>query len=171
MLMLALLASKNPDSQKNTKGFTLLEILIVLLILGLSAAVVFPNLPLLIDRVSYSNKRKSFDQQLNSLPHAAIRNNQDIILSETLLRKGLTNEKSNYVSEQIYELAKSLNYQSSNLYPASIEIPENWSIKIPNPIIYRSSGLCLGGELKIKTTKQSYDIRLLPPSCKITNLK
>jgi prepilin-type N-terminal cleavage/methylation domain-containing protein len=168
MLMLALLARKNHKAKKTTAGFTLLEILIVLFIIGLSAAVVFPNLPLIIDRVSYSNKRINLNEQINLLPHIAIRTGRDLVLSENLIKKDLINQDPSYISEELHKLALSLSYYSVNLYPATIEIPKDWSVQIPDPIIYKASGLCLGGTIRIQTNREAHNITLLPPSCQTT---
>ena len=68
---------------KSIAGFSLLEMLVVVFIIGLAAAVVLPNLPRLFDRVAFANERDSLFRSINTLPFQAYSTNQDYVLMAT----------------------------------------------------------------------------------------
>ena len=116
------------------KGFTLIEMLVVLVILGLTSALVLPKFPAIYDRFKSKSELEKFSQSLAVLPLQAYTKQQTITLNQSSANKIL-------------------------------ELPSAWEIEIPQPIIYKANGVCLGGELSYKIKGQITLIKLVPPYC------
>src|SRR5579871_6870487 len=64
-------------------GFTLLEMVAVLFIVGMVSSIVIPRLPAMQASLDFALKRESFEQTMNGLAYQAFKENQDFILSGT----------------------------------------------------------------------------------------
>lgn len=65
------------------KGFTLIEILVVLILLGLTSALVLPKFPAIYDRFKSRAEQDNFFQGLSVLSLKAYTEQKTIILNET----------------------------------------------------------------------------------------
>jgi prepilin-type N-terminal cleavage/methylation domain-containing protein len=152
-----------------TKGFSLLEMLMVVFIIGLAAALVTPNLPLVFDRLAFANQRDSFYRDINTLPYAAFEANQDLFLAQDIqsARKDNTDGISDHQFIDTNTLNTSGPYLSSNLRAVTLKVPEKWVLQIPEPIFYRASGFCSGGRIIISAGLLTNELILSPPYCQI----
>lgn len=161
-------------SNQNTapNGFSLLEVLVVVFIIGLAASLVMPNFPVLFDRLVYANQRDTLLREINTLPYSAFSSNQDLVLAGGTLESsagqtenggGDTNAAIN-----IDDLELVGSYRASNIRQATLDIPKGWTIRVSQPIIYRASGFCTGGTIDIFAGALSYEYDLAPPYCQVT---
>ena len=154
------------DTESSKSGFTLLELLTVLLLIGLVAGIAVPNLPTLFERLSFALERESFIRNLNSLPSSALESNQDLVLFGDLepFSNDLTIETD---EEYVYleDLKLDVPYRSSSVKKARLEFPETWIVTVPQPILYRSSGFCSGGQVLILIGRSRYSLSSKAPYC------
>ncbi|HCX15176.1 MAG TPA: hypothetical protein DGZ24_07660 [Rhodospirillaceae bacterium] len=160
----------------STQGFTLLEILVVLFIVGLTSAVVLPRLPLVADSLDFALKRQSFEQNLSGLAYQAYTNGQNFILSGhyTSLgpkpgQRGLRPPRRSLRSDL---RTMPTSDESREFMPPVITadvtpvVPDGWELIVPKPIYFRGSGFCTGGYAELVIGRLRYDYVLDTPSCK-----
>lgn len=154
-------------ARRLSRGFTLLELLVVLAIMGLISAVAAPQLITLSDRVAFALNREMLERALAALPYEAYKRREDLILGavkkselsetpESVMVFNLTTEKKN---ETLVVEAPVL------LISAQLPIPEGWKLELKSPVIYRSTGFCTGGEVDIKIGGLIYSYELKAPQC------
>lgn len=122
---------------KQEMGFTLLELLIVLVLAGLLASLVFPRLDRVWQSINESNQLDDILSQIATLGYRVHLNQQQF----TLDKQWATNN-------------------------SMLQIAQGWSIKADKTIHYRANGICSGGELIIKSARSSYEYTLEAPFCK-----
>jgi general secretion pathway protein G len=123
------------------RGFTLLELLIVLLILGLISGLTLPRLNQMYQTLQISYQRDDAVTQMNRLGFHAFSHSLAFALSHENTESGLTN--------------------------APITLPDGWSIVTEKPIIYRANGVCEGGRLSLNHATGQWKIQLTPPFCQV----
>jgi prepilin-type N-terminal cleavage/methylation domain-containing protein len=128
-------------TMKTIKGFTLLELLIVLFILGLIAGLTLPRLTQVYQTLQVSYQRDDAVAQINRLGFHAFSHSLAFVLSHENRESGLNN--------------------------APIELAEGWSIVTEKPIIYRANGVCEGGRLWLRHITGQWAIQLSPPFCQV----
>ena len=153
MLILALKDHYQKINNVNKRGFTLLEMLTVLFIIGLAASLALPNLSLVFDRIKFSNEQKSAYRSINLLSYKALSQNKDFVLFNDT-KESLNNQELGL-------------YNSAMLSKVSVELPTGWSLSVEKPIFYKSSGFCSGGSILLSVGKYSYPLKLNPPYCQI----
>jgi prepilin-type N-terminal cleavage/methylation domain-containing protein len=151
------------------RGFTLLEILTVLLIVGLSVGLVAPNLPGVLDRVSFALERDTLIRELNTLPYKAAGANLDFVLVGEFAYSNPTNTESaldEFVD--VEELDISVPYRSGGIRMATLSVPQDWSVYVPEPIFFRSSGFCTGGSVIVNVGQFEYALSAQAPYCQFS---
>ena len=150
------------------RGFTLLELLIVLAIIGLMAGLVGPQLSLMATRVEFAMNRESFERALASLPYEAFRRRQDLVLRDqnTSSRSNSDDEDANSFVIRA-ENGKIISFLGPVLYHAvDIPLPSGWRIELKAPIVFRVTGFCSGGDVTVRIAEYVYVYELMAPDCR-----
>ena len=150
------------------RGFTLLELLIVLAIIGLMAGLVGPQLSLMAARVEFAMNRESFERSLASLPYEAFRRRQDLVLrNQNTSARG----QSDFDDENSFairaENGKTISFLGPVLYHGvDIPVPNGWRIELKAPIVFRVTGFCSGGDVTVRIAEYVYAYELMAPDCR-----
>ncbi len=158
-----------------SSGFTLLEILTVLFIIGMTAAIVGPRLPLMKDRMEFAMNRDTLEQNLGNLSYEAFRDNRDYVLKGTFDSNGLIESKSSEPQEtegerRLRSAQRTLPGEAALLPPVApvvpkLKIPPEWQVVVTEPIYFFASGFCRGGRLDVIVGGRKFPYRLVPPTC------
>jgi len=163
-------------SSTPARGFTLLEILIVLVIVSMTSALVFPRLGTMAASYEFATQRDTLEQTLNGLSYAAFRDNSDIILFGTYTQTG-RDDRRQPKAEVGTTLKPGL--QTRSLLPdarehlppvnpsfARVPLPEGWELVVQDPIYFKGSGYCSGGAVSVSVGSLRYAYEMTPPLCR-----
>lgn len=125
------------------KGFTLLELLIVLLVLGLVTGLVLPRMSAIYEGMVVSYEKDDIVSQLNGLHFKTFQQGENFDL-------------------MVYPLPTNS--------PKLLELPEGWKLQAQQPIRFRSNGACTGGHLTLFHGEETFVVKLEPPFCSAKQL-
>lgn len=135
-----------PRLEGSASGFTLLEMLVVLLLGGLIAAVAMPGLTGMVGSIQRSVDRAAIVSAINGLPHAVRQQGQPVIL------RSLPSERA---PDAFDGLQAALIEAGARLVPAE-------------DIFFSASGFCpFGGEIVIVINDTERRGLMVPPECRI----
>jgi general secretion pathway protein G len=126
--------------QQRYEGFTLLELLVVLTLLGLLTSLVLPRLATLYSRWQTVYERDHILMNLQALGY-------------TFLQQGTD-----------FQLHQPLNPPAA-LPPLPFELPDGWLLYTKIPIRFLDNGVCLGGTLYLQHEGHTFPIEMRPPFC------
>ena len=132
---------RSATSQRADKGFTLIELVVALAIIGLGLSFVLPRMMEWVDRLAFSTRQQQFEDALAKLGSRARHSGRSVVLRSTDLAAH-TNE------------------------PSPIELPSSWSLTVEPPIAYRYDGVCTGGKVRLSFPAGERSYRLQSPYCR-----
>lgn len=132
---------RSATSQRVDKGFTLIELVVALAIIGLGLSFVLPRMMEWVDRLAFSTRQQQFEDALAELGSRARRSDRSVVLRSSDLATH-TNE------------------------PSPIELPSSWSLTVEPPIAFRYDGVCTGGEVRLSFPAGERSYRLQSPYCR-----
>ena len=134
-------------NRRQITGFSLLELLVVLSLLGLLTAITFPNFVNLYQSVNSRLQTDQIIDDINGLGYAAFNSSTEIVLNNIpATRSNVWAEKRN----------------------APVSLPVGWRLVVLNPIRYLQNGACQGGEIRLFFEGELIISKTLsPPFCRI----
>jgi len=137
-----MLGSCRPD--RKSRGFTLLELLVVLTVVGLVTALVAPNLGRLVGSMERAVRRDGLVADIAGLSFRAYSLGQGFELSEAGFNVPL---------------------RDGDLV---LSVPSGWRVEVESPIRFSFTGLCSGGSLSVSSPDGVVEkLRLVPPACQV----
>lgn len=137
----------------DARGFTLLEILLVVAFVGLMIGISGPRLSTLYDRMMFAYRETDVLRQINDLGVAALTRGTDMRLSTQPpmpLTGGATSRPK--AEPRMAEEVK-------------LGLPSGWQVIAEPPVEYRLDGFCKGGKVIIVAGERRSDWQLDAPHC------
>ncbi len=120
-----------------SNGFSLVEMLVVLVLLALITSIVFPNFVRMYDGAILRSQKADVMGQITDLGFRAYVRGEGLVLA--------TDD-----TDQLKTILK---------------LPEGWVFNTEQPIIYKSNGMCLGGEFSLRFGSEVEYFALPAPFC------
>ena len=132
-------------------GFTLLELLIVLALLGLATAIAMPNLERLYASATRASERDYVLDQIAVLGREAALNGRAYVVFGDAQPPGAV-EAARYPEHETYV----------------VDVPEGWRLQLDRPLVVRANGVCLGAALTLSHAEErAVRVELAPPYCRV----
>jgi prepilin-type N-terminal cleavage/methylation domain-containing protein len=126
-------------------GFTLIEIVVAVAIVGLALSFVLPRLSGMLDRLGSSMRQQRFEDRLAALGGEARRTGHTVLLRST-------------------------EPQAKPATKPVIELPSDWSLVVDPPITFSYNGMCTGGTVRLSFPGGERHYRLVAPYCRVEAL-
>ena len=143
---------KDQPHRRLPRGFSLLELMVVLVILGLLTTLVAPNLQGLYEGITRDAERNGILDRFDGLGREAMLRGRAFVVSGT-------------VGEQAaaYGPAREAGFE-----PYALELPEGWEVSLDQPLFIRANGICLGAELTlVHRGEKAARMALDAPYCRV----
>ena len=160
-----------PSPNRHTGGFTLLEILVVLALVGLMTAFSLPQFSVIRDRLAFTLNRDSFENELRGLSYTAFKEGNTLILAGQYPRRpgDAPAEDAVFTDKEplFLEPGQLRPMRPTNAADATLTLPEDWRVTVDSPIIYQASGFCGGGTVNLLIGQLRYIYALKAPTCQV----
>ena len=131
-------------------GFTLIEILVVLVMVGLLAGVALPRLANVARQYELASNRQALIVDLGNLPYKAYVTGQAFQLSPLVPGTITTTPPA---------------WSSSGAAP--LLVPDGWKVTPDRTILYAFDGVCSGGTVTLASPDGTIErVTLAPPACR-----
>lgn len=135
-------ASCRPERRLAAAGFTLLELLVVMAVVGLLAAVVAPNLQRLVGSFDHATRRDGLIADVAALSYRA------------------------YAIGQSFELANGAYAELLSDGNPVLAVPQGWRVEVGAPIRFGFNGRCSGGQVTLVAPDGAREVlSLAAPDC------
>ena len=132
-------------------GFTLLELVVVLALLGLVTAIAMPNFDRLYAGVTRTSERDYVLDQVAALGREAMLNGRAYVVF------------GNTAPRELVESSRYADYETHVM-----DIPDGWRLDLDRPLLVLANGVCLGGDLTLSHAEYAgVRVELLPPYCRV----
>jgi prepilin-type N-terminal cleavage/methylation domain-containing protein len=161
----------SPDRPALTSGFTLLEVLVVLALVGLLTAFSLPQFSVIRDRLEFTLNRESFERDLAGLSYRAFKEGRPFVLAGQYPRRADETAASDASQQEATDNPAFL--EPGQLRPshpvlladAPLTLPAEWQVTVDRPIYYQVSGFCSGGAVKLTVGRRTYAYDVKAPLC------
>ncbi|MBV1905331.1 MAG: prepilin-type N-terminal cleavage/methylation domain-containing protein [Pseudomonadales bacterium] len=137
-------------------GFSLLELMVVLVLLGGITSLALPNLTQLYESISLKLERDAIIDQLQSLGAKALSTQEALIIP---LSSFTSADRGQY-------RAASGNYRLH-----AIDLPDGWLLEFDRDLIVRANGVCLGADVVMFYQGKEYmRMQLTAPYCHVSDV-
>ena len=148
----SVISRRSSAARRAPAGFTLLELMVVLTLLGLIAALAAPNLQRLYGSLTRATERDYILDQIADLGAEALLRGRDYVVLGTA-----------DAEEGTVVLVPPVGYEA---YP--LEVPEGWQVRLEQPLFVHANGVCLGGAVTlIHEESTPIHLELRPPFCRV----
>ncbi len=150
-----------------SSGFTLLELVVVLTLVSLMTMMAVPNLQRLYGAVARTTERNEILDRFANLGRQALVRRRAYLVVGTDARaerkRADGDPRSNEDSPSSRRISPLEHHE-----PYRLDLPDGWTIHVPEPILVRANGVCLGGEVILSYNGEP-DVRLVlePPYCRV----
>lgn len=151
-------------------GYTLIELVVVLIIFSLLAAITAPRLATLYNSVQISYEKSEVIARLNGLSYVAFRNGQNCKLTQYPLPVKSDETKRTPLKPKLNlpSLIKKERDEAerfSDLPEIPLKLPDDWQLKTDTPIVFHANGVCEGGIVHVIHQEMILNVTLIPPFC------
>ena len=148
-------------------GFTLLELVVVLTLVSLMTMMAVPNLQRLYGAVARTTERNAILDQFASLGRQAlVRRRAYLVVGSDARNERTRTEGATRPNGEAPSSERVSSFEHHE--PYRMDLPDGWTIHVPEPILVRANGVCLGGRVALSYNGEP-DVRFVlePPYCHV----
>jgi prepilin-type N-terminal cleavage/methylation domain-containing protein len=146
------------------RGFTLIEMLVVLLLGALLTATVLPAMQRMLEAAQYKTTHDAIVGRLGELAYEAFASGRSLVLTSSAAGAQPAPAPPPTVLGTPGGLGSGAGAAPP---PYPLDLPEGWAIEVERPIRFAFNGICEGGTLTLRAPGRAPEkLILAPPLCK-----